>query len=250
MSKKIYCLMKIYDDEEHAKAFINAGEMYCKTLKKFREIHDGNNRGDRFEGASHWFQAKDVKMSLTVRNKNEEVLNNLDIEESDLAGPIVTQPAIFDDFNLFCMYAIAIEDFEESYSTEDEKKLLKEKINRSIAEQITIDPLCQNFGDHAVVIHNVERFMETVVSHAKNNNIKIYYGSVEYFDHENFTGSFKGVEAIFKKQKTYKHQNEFRFAFNTNNKTQEAIKINVGPLNEFAFSGPLEDIITLLEIKI
>jgi hypothetical protein len=129
MSKKIYCLIKTYkrEDEKYAKAFVDAGEMYCQTLKKFKETDDGNARGDEFEGTSHWFQAKDTTMSFTVRNENDEVLNAINIGESDLAGPTVFQPVIFDGFNLFCMYAIAIEDFEERYSTEDEKKLLKEK---------------------------------------------------------------------------------------------------------------------------
>jgi hypothetical protein len=240
--RSIYCLIKIYREEEYAKAFLNTGEMYCQTLKKFKEINDDNNRCDRFEGTSHWFQAKDVKMSFTVRNKNDDVLSTIDIEESDLAGPTVLQPAGFDGFNLFSMYAMVIEDFEESYSTEDEKKLRKEKINRSIAEQIKMDPLCQKLGDHAVVIYKVEKFIETVVSHAKNNNMKIGYKLVEYFDPDKFTGSFNGAEAIFRKQKTYKYQNEFRFAVQTNNKTQEPIKIRVGPLNDSAFIVPSKDL--------
>jgi len=202
MSKKIYCLIKTYTCEEHAKAFIDAGEMYCRTLKKFKEIED-ENRGDEFEGTSHWFQAKEVKISLTVMNKSDEVLNTINLGESDLAAPTVFQPTIFDSFNLFCMYAIVIEDFAESYSTNDEKQFLKGKINRSISEQIQIDSRYQDFGDHAVVIWNVEKFIERVKSHARNNNMKICHGLVEYFDPETFTGSFKCVEAIFRKRKKY-----------------------------------------------
>lgn len=240
--RSIYCLIKIYPREEYAKALVNSGEMYCRTLKEFKEMDDGNDRGDRFEGASNWFQAKDVRMSFTVKNKNDEVLNTIDIEEPDLAGPTVLQPAGFDGFNLFCMYAIFIEDFEETYSTEDEKKLLKEKINRSIAEQIKMDPLCQELGDHAVVIYKVGKFIEKVVSHAKNNGMKLCHRPVEYFDPERFSGSFNGVEAIFRKREAYKHQNEFRFAFETNSKTQETIKIRVGPLNDSAFIVPFKDL--------
>jgi len=250
MSKKIYCLVKIYDDEKHAKAFIDTGEMYCNTLKAFKKRADDNERGDRFEGASQWFQPKDIKLSLTLGNENGEVLYTISNVEQDLAGPVIAQPAIFDDFNVFCMCAITIEDFEESYSTEDEEKLVKEKINNSIAAQIKIDPQCQSFGDHAVVICNVERFIKTVVSHVEKNNMEIFHGLVEYFDHENSTVSFKDIEPIFRKQKTYSHQNEFRFVVNTDNKTKGPITIDVGPLNEFAFKYPLKDLNTDLEIKI
>ena len=250
MSKKIYCLIKACDREEFAKAFINAGEMYCSTLKEFKEIEGDDERRDRFEGTSHWFQPKDIKMSFTIRNVNNQVINTIDLGESDLAGPTVIQPAILDGFNLFCMYAVVIENFEESYSTEDEKRLLKEKINRSIADQIRIDSRCHNFGDYAVVICNVERFIKAVESHAKNNNMKIYHGLVEYFDPETFTGSFKGVEAIFRKRKKYRYQNEFRFALNTSSETHETVTIKVGTLNEFAFIGPLRDIIERLKIEI
>ena len=229
---------------------MDAGEMYCRTLKEFKGVEDGDNRGDRFEGASRWFQAKDIKMSFAVTPKIDGVPDTINIGESELAGPTVFQPTIFDGFNLFCMYAIVFEDFEESYSTEDEKKLLRERINGSIAEQIQIDPLCRALGDHVVVIYKVGRFIETVLSHAKNNDMKICHGLVEYFDPERFTGSFRGVEAIFRKRKTYKHQNEFRFAFNANNGTQGPIKISVGPLKEFAFMGPLKDIIERLKIEI
>jgi hypothetical protein len=80
--------------------------------------------------------------------------------------------------------------------------------------------------------------------------MRICHGLVEYYDPEKFAGSFKGVEAIFKKRNTYKHQNEFRFAFNANNETPGPIPIKVGPLNEFAFIGPLKDIIDRLKIEI
>jgi hypothetical protein len=96
----------------------------------------------------------------------------------------------------------------------------------------------------------VERFIKAVESHAKNNNMKIYHGLVEYFDPETFTGSFKGVEAIFRKRKKYRYQNEFRFALNTSSETHETVTIKVGTLNEFAFIGPLRDIIERLKIEI
>jgi len=250
MGKKIYCLIKTYQTQEYANAFLNTGEMYCNTLEAFKKIEDDSARHDKYEGSSQWFQPQDVKVRLTVESDNGEILHTLNLGESDLAGPIISQPVIFDGLNLFCMYAIVIEDFEESYRTEDEKNLLKEKINRSIAAQVKIDPQYHEFGDYAVVIYKVEQFIQTVVSRAKHEDMRICHGLVEYFDPATFTGSFNGVEAIFRKQKTYSYQNEFRFVFNANGKIREPIKLNVGPLNEFAFMGPLKDIISRLEIKI
>lgn len=250
MGKKIYCLIKTYQTEEFANAFLNTGEMFCNTLEAFKKIEDDSARHDKYEGSSQWFQPKDVKVRLTVGSHNGGVLHSLNLGESDLAGPVISRPVIFDDLNLFCMYAVVIEDFEESYSTEDEKKLLNEKINRSIAAQVKIDPQYNEFGHYAVVIHKVEQFIQTVVLRAKHENMRICHGLVEYFDSATFSGSFNDVEAIFRKQNTYSYQNEFRFIFNANGKIREPIKLNVGPLNEFAFMGSLKDIISGLEIKI
>lgn len=250
MGKKIYCLIKTYQSEEHANAFLNTGEIYCNTLEEFKKIEDDTARCDKFEGTSQWFQPQDVKVSLSVKNENDEVLHKINIGESDLAGPIVSQPTIFDSLNLFCMYAVTIEDFEERYSTEDEKRLAVEKINKSIAAQVRIDPRFQDFGEYAVVVHKVEQFVQAVASYAKRNNMRACHGLVEYFDPDTFTGSFKGIEAIFRKRKAYSYQNEFRFVFNANSETRKPIKIKVGPLNDLARMGPLRDIISGLEIKI
>ena len=48
----------------------------------------------------------------------------------------------------------------------------------------------------------------------------------------------------------YSWQNEFRFALAVNTETHEHVTIKVGALNEFAFLGPLKDIIERLQIKI
>jgi hypothetical protein len=250
MGKKLYCLIKTYETKEHADAFLNTGEMFCNTLEAFKRREGDSARCDKYEGSSQWFQPQDVKVRLTVENENGGVLDTIVFGESDLAGPIISQPVIFDGLNLFCMYAIVIEDFEESYSTEDEKKLIKQKINRSIAAQVEIDSRYHEFGDYAVVIYKVEQFIQAVAARARCENMRICHGLVEYFDPATFTGSFNGVEAIFRKQKVFSYQNEFRFVFNANGKIGEPIKLNVGSLNEFAFMGSLKDIISRLEIKI
>ena len=88
MSRKIYCLIKAYDSEEYAKAFINTGEMYCKTLEEFNEINDDNERGDRFEGGlSLVFKRKTSRCHSRLEMGMTRVLNTVDIGSQDLAGP-------------------------------------------------------------------------------------------------------------------------------------------------------------------
>lgn len=52
MGSRIYLLIKIFDKEEHADAFIQNGDMFCKTLGDFKKIEDSDVRGDAYEAVT------------------------------------------------------------------------------------------------------------------------------------------------------------------------------------------------------
>lgn len=51
MGSRIYLLVKIFEREEHADAFLEKGEMFCRTLGDFKKIEDDEARGACLRGS-------------------------------------------------------------------------------------------------------------------------------------------------------------------------------------------------------
>ena len=132
--QKIVLLIKVFDNEEYADAFIQTGEMFCKTIGQFKQIEGDVARGDRFEAPSDWYQPDRISLTISLNTPGGE-------EKSfpiGLAGPLVIQCAAHDRLNVFCMYAVTVPDFEESYETEDERLRVVEKINSMLKVHATL----------------------------------------------------------------------------------------------------------------
>jgi hypothetical protein len=199
MANRIYLMIKIFDNEEHADAFISKGEMYCRTLGKFKEIEGDEHRGDKYEGVTDWHQADQIKLTISYRNENG-VEKTIPIE--DLAGPVIMQNTAYDRLNLFCMYAIKIEEFEEDYATEAERKVVIERINKSIAEQTKVNEKSFEMGGFAVMVYKVEDFIEKIMRYVFDNGHELSKGLIKYYDPETFHGSFEGIKSVFRKGST------------------------------------------------
>ena len=68
-------------------------------------------RGDKYEGVSAWFQPDKIKYTLIAENKN--VISE-DVLVDGIVSPVVLHDNSCDDFNIYCMYAVKIEEFSES----------------------------------------------------------------------------------------------------------------------------------------
>ena len=124
MTARIYLLIKIFDKEEHADALIERGELFCRTLGDFKRIEDDAARGDAYEGVTDWHQPNKITLTLTFIDK-DGIEKTIPIEK--LAGPLVVQNSGYDRLNLYCMYAVKAQEFEESYETEEERVRIVEK---------------------------------------------------------------------------------------------------------------------------
>lgn len=245
----IFCLIKIFkeEDECHANSFLENGEMYCQTLNAFKAMQDGNVRGDEQEGVTFWVQPEDATVILSIKKDSSSITHT--IPSSDLAGPITFQTTAFDHLNLFCMYAISINDFEKHYASEEERKVAVAEINKELKEQIRIEPETLKLGSHAIIIYKVNEFVRKIEDYAKSLNIKLYHNPIRYFDEDSYNGVFKGITAIFHKTQSYSFQQEFRFAFDIN-KDGDNKTIKIGSLKDLAFKTKLEDIESHLTISL
>ena len=239
MANHIYLMIKIFDNEEHADAFLNKGEMYCRTLGEFKKIEGDEHRGDQYEGVTDWHQPDQIKLTISFRNENG-VEKTIPIEK--LAGPLIMQNTAYDRLNLFCMYAIKVEEFKEVYSTEEERKVVIERLNKSFAEQTKVNEKSFELGDFAVMVYKVEDFIEKIRKHIFDNGHEFSKGLVKYYDPETFHGSFKGIESVFRKRNIYSYQSEYRFAFYLKNTDIGTQTISVGSLKDCAIKIPTKEL--------
>lgn len=246
MSSRIYLLIKVFDKEKYADAFIQKGEMFCRTLGDFKKIEDDGVRGDAYEGVTDWHQPDQI--SLTISYKDEDgVEHSLPIE--GLAGPVVMQNTGYDRLNLYCTYAVKAPEFEESYETEEERIRIVEKINSMLKDFSTLSEEVLSLGEFSVVVYQVEDFIDRVKQAVKSQNFACWNGAIKYYDPDTFHGSFKELEAVFRKRNIYAHQNEYRFAFGSH-EPEGAKTINVGSLNGIAFKIPTKEINDKVQIKL
>lgn len=124
MSSRIYMLIKVFDKEEYVDAFIQKGEMFCRTLGDFKKIIDDYVRGDAYEAVTDWHQPDQITLTFSYKD-NDGVEHSFPAE--GLGGPVVMQNNGYDFLNLYCMYAVKVPEFEESYETEDERVSVVEK---------------------------------------------------------------------------------------------------------------------------
>lgn len=246
MAKEVGLLIKFFDNEEYADKFIRTGEMYCQTMGFFRRIEGDAARGDKYEGASGWYQPDGLSVAITCRTSEGEEKS---IELEGLAGPLVMQRTNIDNLNGYCMYAVTIPEFSEPYETDIELRLAIKKVNAVLEKCVTLDEEMSSFGEHAVVIYRVSDFLERVFKAAEKDGYNSWRGLVDYFDPNTFHGEFNGVEAFFKKRNVYAYQKEFRFIFESE-KPQGAKTLRIGPLDGIARKLPAKKINECLKLEV
>jgi len=246
MEKNILLLIKIFNKEEYADAFIEKGELFCRTLGDFKKCDDNDGRRDKFEAVTHCFQPDQVNFVINFKDI-DGAKKSLPIEKLD--GPIFIQNNCYDRLNLFCMYAVISPFFEETYETEEERIAAIQKINAMLKEVCTLSHEALSLGPFAVVVYQVRDFVDMVLKEARNRNWICSNQLVDYYDPDTFNGSFNPVETIFKKRYIYQHQNEYRFAFDS--LEQEGVKtIHLGSLSDIAFKLPSKEISERVQLKL
>lgn len=68
MSSIIYALIKVFDKEEYADAFIKNGELFSRTLGDFKGIEDDEIRGDEYEAVTGNYQPEEVSVTISWKD--------------------------------------------------------------------------------------------------------------------------------------------------------------------------------------
>lgn len=168
MAKKyVRALIKITSKEKYAQDFRN-GKLFMNNLKYFIKC-EKEELGDDFETT-----ASVIRFS---NSSTDNIINLLFKEETDQYIPA------------FCMFALT----SDKFGFKNYIKLNNEKLNR--------------FGDYAVVVKNVDSFLEKLKAHS------LYQASlIKYIDFFNLPSVDRLAifNPVVKKHKSFAHQSEFR----------------------------------------
>lgn len=237
MGYRIFGLIKFFEEEAWANAFIN-GSLYCNTLKYFQSIEeDVDGRGDRLEAASAIIQPEGKIFKLSFGG--QEVV----VDEKDLAGPMIVHRNTDLKNHVYCMHAVYLDDQTEKYL---DVELSEEEMQQrliDLSEKMRLHDDCYKMGQYAVFVYGPEQFFDAIKSYEEVSRMRFRKGLVRYYDEASFNGEFKEEEVIFKKQKKFSYQKEYRLAFPAVG--ENAVTINIGSLKDFALKITAEKIRTV-----
>lgn len=173
------------------------------TLKHFQGLEDCGLRGDKDEGLSAIYQAN----GATLSRKNDD-------------GDFVPLGTINDQLkyrgkdsvhvNVFCMYALQVE-----------------------PQKLEIDSRNLKFGDTFVQLLDWTQFINRIKGAAKQKELKVFHGIVDYVDR----ATHKGSIGPFRKFNEYSYQSEFRIIIPR--KSLDPYKLNIGDISDITELGKL-----------
>ena len=149
----------------------------------------------------------------------------MDISD-DLAAPIRMQKNWVNHLHVFCMHAV--------HSGDANLDSLSNANVAALRRQLAIPDECLALGNYAAVVRNVSEFVQRKSCAAREKNYGIAWGRVKYYDPATFHGQFEDVAAVFRKQRCYKFQREFRFAINSHSTGDCPLAMNIGSLSDIA----------------
>ena len=220
---RIYLLVKVFQEEQHARDFMD-GKLFANRLSYFKRIDGSDIRKDEDEDEGAVLLPRDgAVLDLTAKNPvTGEVISSIRITGSDLAAPIIMRPGWANHVNLFCMYAV-----HHSCDSEDIAGSKK---------QLTVPKgVLEGFGKHAVVIENIREFFRRVVDGAKQQGYAVKGRLVTYYDAEIGTPPELSYEdAVFAKRNEFRHEQEFRIVINSGTAGNKAIPFYIGSISDIA----------------
>jgi len=240
--KQIWYLIKFFKEKEHAEQFMS-GSLYMNRLSYFKTVENGDDgRFDTNEAVSHWWQPKGLILKINTPGTGEII-----ITDKDLAAPVAMSLELYDDYHIFCMYALWTDGFEciggkIEYDNNESEKL---------KSQLKIDERCFKFGDYAVVVPAVqfiERTRQTITRINKTARLNL----VRYLDGNKFNGEVKISEIPFSKLNEFSYQNEFRICLDNQTKGKDSFTLQIGSIKEFSAmvqSSNLNELFNIESIK-
>jgi len=196
-------LIKFCSEKEHAEDLLD-GTLYCNRLSWFRQLEGDTDRGDPYEGQRMRHVARSGAIDVQMRTLNPDI----------------------DDLALFCM----------SLPHAQRETDVAARLEESLAAFLEM-------GRHAVVIDDVDAFIDRLAVAAKREEYNVRANLVRYYKFypeispDDLTQSWKPV---FLKHARYASQHEYRIAIHTAKRDTSPLRVNIGSIRDIARYVPTE----------
>lgn len=229
----MFVLVKFFQEEKYANDFIE-GKLFANRLSYFKKLEGDEQRGDEDEGAIVHERGQFTLNLTAVDPDTGEEIDQCTIGGSDLETSLIIRPKWFNDWNLFCLYALH-DGGLQSRSPEDAQ---------SLEECLKVPEDCAAFGEYAVVITNYTEFVKRVYNAAVEAEYGLVGRLVSYYDPASGTPPITSeIDTIFTKRKEYEYQSEFRFAIKTGTVGNDPIILNIGKIDDIAIALGTSDLL-------
>lgn len=203
-----------FGQREHLEDLYHNGTIYMNPIQYFRNLEDGELRGDSYEGVSRIknypkghieipsIGYKGQYLALQVRHSYETVLGNI--------------------YSLYCI---------SSHGWEDPR-------------DFKIDAKNKRFGSHCLLVKDNVRFLKLIEDKLTELNVKFNHNLVDYYDKDKVDRAI----TLFEKPLEFGYQKEFRFY--VERPSDQPFVFNIGCLKEISEIHDANYVIDTLELKI
>ena len=224
---KIAYFAKVVSKQCFGEAMLE-GRLFLNRLSYYKEIEDAG-RSDPDE-ASIVVQGSQIE-NLTI---GDHIVKTQDVVS------IKMQLNWMNHFHILSMVA-------RGFETEDDTI---ENFRKQLA--FPGEKLKPEFGEHCVVIHNTQKFIDRVEAACKRQQFLLVRGGVKYYDPEQDTVGMDrkdSMDAILYKPKEFRYQKEYRFGVWTNTFGCDPLILDIGPIHDIAFLKETDNVAGVINIS-
>ena len=217
MSQEFLFLTRVFREQGHAEEFLR-GQVRAGVLCTYQQIED-KSRNDPMEGVFDSSQFEGLEITIKTPSGYSHML-------SHETGERMTQRIGWAErFNVLCTTASYV----------DSRWVVPgQRFDEVIDRFVRVPEDVMKFGEFAVRIDQPDEFGERLKAAADRLDVPMYSGPVTYGRHPMPDYGMRDVALIFRKRDQYKHEREFRFAFESPQKVDGPLVLDVGDLSDIA----------------
>ena len=217
----LFGAIKICENKEFADCF-RRGNLYCNRLRYFKKKGVDDYEGDILMWPD--------QVALSLGGQPLPILTR-----DDFLDPVRMSLDRVGNLHVFCMHGL----YSNGNPTTTEE----------LKEQLEISERCmEDFGEHAVIIKNGEKFFRRVNEAVRRNNYRSRHGLVKYY--QNIHPALESdLDGAFYKREKYIYQREYRIAISTGTIGCDPFVLDIGDLTDITEYVRTEDINKELQIR-